>query len=165
MTLEHGAAEAEVKIRAPRHAWVSKLPIAACWFVFAAAFLWIDHLVFFAVFWLALGGAQVGSVLWQWTLGVDLTQESAIVRSRRQRRIPWQEVQAVVRYGRRGARGVRLILESGKPVNLLAPTSTLGLGAAQFERDFNLIDQWWLAHRGESWRPVRAETPPPPVQG
>ena len=166
MTLDKdGASEAEVKIRIPRHIWVLRLAMGVCWLAIAAIFLWIDHRVFGALFFLALGGAQVASVLWQRTLGVDLTRESAIVRSRRQRRVPWQEVQAVVRYGRRGARGVRLILESGKPVNLLAPTSTLGLGAAQFERDFNLIDQWWLAHRGESWRPVRAETPPPPVQG
>jgi hypothetical protein len=61
--------------------------------------------------------------------------------------------------------GVRLILEDGMQVTLRAPRTQLGFGAAQFERDFQRIDQRWLAHRGESWRPEGAETPPPPVQG
>lgn len=103
--------------------------------------------------------------LWSRTLGVDLTRESANLHGSRRRSVPWQEVQAVVRYGRGGSTGVRLILEHGKPVTLRAPTTMWGLGAAQFDRDFHCIDQWWLAHRGESWRPARVETPPPPVQG
>lgn len=103
--------------------------------------------------------------LWSRTLGVDLTRESANLHGSRRQSVPWQEVQAVVRYGRGGSTGVRLILEHGKPVTLRAPTTMWGLGAAQFDRDFHCIDQWWLAHRGESWRPARVETPPPPVQG
>jgi hypothetical protein len=162
MTLEHGASEAEVKIRMPVHFWVLKLAAGWCGLAIAAGFLWVDHRVFDAPLFLALGGAQVaGVLLWQRTLGVDLMPESAILRGFRQRSVPWHEVQAVVRYGRRGAWRVRLILRSGPPVNLLAPTTTLALGAVQFERDFQRIDQWWLAHRGESWRPASAETPPP----
>jgi hypothetical protein len=61
--------------------------------------------------------------------------------------------------------GVRFILEHGKPVSLLAPRTQPGLGAAQFDGDFHRIDQWWLAHRGEFWHPVRQEEPRPPVQG
>ena len=53
--------------------------------------------------------------------------------------------------------GVRLILEHGKPVTLLAPRIAPGFGAAQFERDFHRIEQWWLSHRGESWRPLLPE--------
>jgi hypothetical protein len=161
MTLEHGASEAEVKIRMPVHFWALKLAAGWCGLAIAAGFLWIDHRAFNAPIFLAIGGAQVaGVLLWQRTLGVDLTRESAILCGFRQRRVPWREVQAVVRHGRRGTWRVRLILRSGPPVNLPAPTKTLALGAVQFDRDFHRIDQWWLAHRGQSWRPASAETPP-----
>jgi hypothetical protein len=68
-------------------------------------------------------------------------------------------VQAVVRYEQVGSWMVRLIPESGKPVTLRAPTSLWGFGGAAHERDFHRIGQYWLAHRGESWRPVRPEAP------
>jgi hypothetical protein len=84
------------------------------------------------------------------TFGVDLTRESAIVRGVRRRSVPWQEVQAVVRYPPSGAKVVRLILESGESVMLRAPTSSWGLGGAEYERNVHRIEQWWLAHRGES---------------
>jgi hypothetical protein len=164
MTLEHGAAEADVKIRTPRHVWIWTFVAALTSLALAAVFLWIDHVVITAVYFLVLSGAIAALGLRQRSFGVDLTRESAIVRGRRN--VPWQEVQAVDRYvGRRGVRGVQLILQSGKAVNLPAPTSSLGLGAAQFERDFHRIDQWWQAHRGDSWRPAPVETPPPTVQG
>jgi hypothetical protein len=35
----------------------------------------------------------------------------------------------------------------------------------EYEREYHRIGQWWLAHRGESWRPVPDETPRLPVQG
>jgi len=113
-------------------------------------------------YWLTLGGIGVAAALRARTLGVDLTRESANLRGFRRRSIPWQEVQAVVRYGS-GSMGVRLILEHGKRVTLRAPRTDGISGVAQFDRDFDCIDQWWLAHRGESWRPANAETPP--VQG
>jgi hypothetical protein len=49
-----------------------------------------------------------------------------------------------------GAKVVRLILESGESVMLRAPTSSWGLGGAEYERNVHRIEQWWLAHRGES---------------
>ena len=64
-----------------------------------------------------------------------------------------------------GSARVSLILESGERVTLRAPTTWWGLGDAQYDRDFHRIGQWWLAHRGQSWRPVRPEAPWPPVQG
>jgi len=48
------------------------------------------------------------------------------------------------------------------PVLLRAPKRPWGFGSAGCERDFHRIGQRWLAHRGESWRPVR-EAPPLPV--
>ena len=74
------------------------------------------------------------------------------------RSVSWPEVQAVVRV--KGGWCVQLILESGEAVTLRAPTlSVWGSGGAEFEGDFHRIGQWWLAHRGESWRPVRPEAP------
>jgi len=141
------------------------------WFAFAAT----QYLVppgrvapgwsWFAVGDLAVGCLSVGQALWIRTLGVDLTPESANVRSFRRRNIPWQDVQAVLQYQRHGAWSVRLILESGKPVTLQAPRTWSGFGGgAQYERDFHRIGHWWLAHRGEAWRPLRAEAPQPPAQ-
>lgn len=164
MTLEHGAVEAEVKIREPRHAWMWQVVIGVAWLVLAAGNVWRDRPVV-ALYWLTGGCVLAAAGLWSRTLGLDLTRESANLHGSRRRSIPWQEVQAVVRQGRGGSSGVQLILEHGKPVTLRAPTTMWGLGAAQFDRDFHRIDQWWLTHRGESWRPADTETPPPPVPG
>ena len=48
----------------------------------------------------------------------------------------------------------------GNPVNLEAPITFFGLGTAEYERDLNLIGQWWLDHRGGSWRPTHELAPP-----
>ena len=161
MTLERGVVDAAVKIRVPRHVWMGPLVMGVAFLVLGAAAVWrqgpLDGL-----YWLILGGLGVAAALWARTLGVDLTGESANLRGFRRRSVPCQEVQAVVRYGN-GSMGVRLILKRGKRVRLLAPRTDGIFGGAQFDRDFHRIDQWWLAHRGESWRPANAETPP--VQG
>jgi|ERR1035437_1344454 hypothetical protein len=157
MILEQGAAEAEVKIRMPRHAWMLKLAAGVLWLAGAAFYLWNLQLVLAALVSLAVSGVLVTGALWHRNLGVDLTRESAILRGFRRRTVPWHEVQAVVRQRRFDSWVVQLIPESGRPVKLLAPTSSLDLGAAQFERDFHRIEQWWLAHRGKSWRPLLPE--------
>ena len=161
MTLERGVVDADVKIRVPRHVWMGPLVMAVAFLVLGAAAVW-RHGPLDGLYWLILGGLGVAAALWARTLGVDLTGESANLRGFRRRSVPWQEVQAVVRYGS-GSMGVRLILKRGKRVRLLAPRTDGIFGAAQFDRDFHRIDQWWLAHRGESWRPAPVETPP--VQG
>jgi hypothetical protein len=58
-----------------------------------------------------------------------------------------------------GTDRVRLVLENRQVVNLRAPTISFGFGAARYEHDFHLIGQWWLAHRGPSWRPIAPEAP------
>jgi hypothetical protein len=163
MTVEHGTAEAAVKIRSPRSWWMWMLLFGGFWFVFATAQVLFGSPVL-AVAWLVAGCLWVAGGLWIRTLGVDLTPESAIVRGFRRRSVSWQEVQAVVRVS--GGWRVHLILESGEAVTLLAPRLTAwGSGGAEFEGDFHRIGQWWLAHRGESWRPVRPEAPGLTVQG
>jgi hypothetical protein len=161
MTLERGVVDADVKIRVPRHVWMGPLVMGVAFLLVGAAGVWRERPLY-GPYWLALGGIGVAAALWARTLGVDLTGESANLRGFRRRSVPWQEVQAVVRYGS-GSMGVRLILEDGKRVTLRAPRTDGIFGAAQFDRDFHRIDQWCLAHRGESWRPANAETPP--VQG
>ena len=152
-----------VKIRTMRIYWMWPLVIAGFCFVFAAGYVALGW-SWLAACWLTTGGLGVGTGLWIRTRGVDLTPESAIVRSFRRRNIPWQDVQAVVQYQRHDAWGVRFILESGKPVTLRVPTTWSGFGGAQYERDFHRIGQWWLAHRGEAWHPTQAEAPRPPAQ-
>jgi hypothetical protein len=161
MTLERGAVDAGVKIRVPRHVWIRELVMGVAVLVVGAAAMW-RHGPLDGPYWLTLGGIGVAAALWARTLGVDLTGESANLRGFRRRSVPWKEVQAVIRYGS-GSMCVRLILEGGKRVTLRAPRTDGIFGVALFDRDFQRIDQWWLAHRGESWRPANAETPP--VQG
>lgn len=158
-----------VKIRTPRRDWIGFLVAGGIWLVNGGISLALDTVLTLGRPWngtlgLAIGCLLVAEALWIRTLGVDLTQESANVRGIRRRSVPWQEVQAVVHRRWAGTWCVRLIVESGKPVTLRAPTTWLGIGAAEYERDFDRIGQWWLAHRGESWRPLRPEAPRPPVQ-
>ena len=171
MTGKQDGDAAVVKIRTPRSSWMWLLVVSPLWFAFAATqLLWPPPQGALGWPWLpvallAVVGLAVGEALWIRTLGVDLTPESANVRSVRRRIIPWQDVQAVLQYRRHGDWGVRLILESGEPVTLRAPrTWSSGFGGAQYERDFHRIGRWWLAHRGEAWRPVRPEAPQLPAQ-
>jgi hypothetical protein len=94
---------------------------------------------------------------------VDLTRESAVVRGIGRRRVhPWGDVQAVVRHDHRyGESVVQLVLEGGQKVTLPYPRSLWRQGD-RYERDFEDIDTWWVAHRGQSWRPSRPEATRPP---
>jgi hypothetical protein len=152
-----------VSIRAPRISWVWLLVYAPFELAFAVSY-WLMDSFFFALTWLVLACISVTLAMWLRTMGVDLTPESAVVRGFRRRSVPWPQVQAVLPHRRQGAWSVRLILESGKPITLRAPTSGLGFGQSQYERDLHRIGQWWLDHRGDSWRPVRPEAPALPLQ-
>jgi hypothetical protein len=163
ITGEQDRDDAVVKIRTPHSSWMWLLVMAGPQFVLAAGYLALGS-SWKAAGLLALGSLWFGAGLWIRTLGVDLTPESAIARSVRRRNIPWQDVQAVLQYHGRGEWGVRLILESGEPVTLRAPRTSFGFGGAQFERNFQRIGRWWLAHRGEAWRPVRPKAPQLPAQ-
>jgi len=156
MTIELGVGQGVVKIRTSPYILLQPFAMTGMFFVIAAsdprglAPLWL------------MGPAILAVALWTLTWGVDLTPESANLRGIRRRSIPWQEVQAVVRTGPTGSSMVRLILENGKHVWVRAPRRVWGFGGARFDRDFDRIGQWWLAHRGESWRPERPEAPRPP---
>lgn len=154
MTIAQGAAEADVRIRVGRLNWMLVLLIGGVALLNAAVHVTRGQSWAFLIF---VGFLLVGEGLWIRSFGVVLTPESVKVRGRRS--IPWRDVQAVVRFDQLGGRRVGLILESGEPVNLRAPESMWGFGRAAYERDFQRIGQWWLAHRGESWRPVRPEAP------
>jgi len=86
-----------------------------------------------------------------------------VVVRRLSRRSAWSHVQAVVGHKSSGGwSAVRHLLQDGKQIKLPAPGGT---DAAAFERDFQIIDAWWRANRGESWRPVSKEEPRPLTQG
>jgi hypothetical protein len=162
MTVEQGGVEADVKIRVPR-TWVvhTQFVVGGVWLVLAAAY------GLRGLPWVSLLGT-VGGCLYVWLglamriFGVDLTHDFAVVRGLRKRKVPWAEVQAVVSDdGKYGTSVVRLILDSGELVRLPFPTSYWRKGNAECERDFHRIDQWWITHRGGSWRPVLPEVPQP----
>jgi hypothetical protein len=170
MTVDPSKAEtaavisAAVTIRVSRLGWVWPLVYGGLLLVFAVSWLSLGRPLF-ALCWLVLGAVTVAQGLWMRTFGMELTPECAVLRGVRRRAVPWHQVQAVVHHRRQGAWGVRLILENGTPVMLRAPTTYWGIGVSAYERDFDRIGQWWLAHRGESWRPLRSEAPPLPARG
>jgi len=161
MTTEEDARGGTVTFPAssPGAPWWMWPVFAVVWLVCAAGALWKGQqgtaatYLAFSCCWGALAWLSRKS-------GVELTPESVIVRRLSRRTIAWSHVQAVVRHkSSGGTSAVRLLLQDGKLIKLPAPG---GNGAAAFERDFQIIDAWWLAHRGESWRP---EGPRPPAQG
>jgi hypothetical protein len=160
-TTEPGASEPEIQIRTARHVWIPPLVFGTLWLVMAIGQVLLGHGLF-AAFWVVVGCASLYQGLRSRTLGIDLTPEFAEIRSLRRRRIAWGDVQAVVRHRRQGALQVQLILENGSRENLRAPTTLWNFGGAQYERDFNVISQWWLAHGGPSWSPDYPAAPKRP---
>jgi hypothetical protein len=111
----------------------------------------------FALLYLGLVFVNVSLGLLIRTSGVDLTPEFAVVPALRRRRVRWLDVQAVVSHKKSdGTSATRLILARGESVTLRYPTTLWSRGDAQYEHDFQRVEQWWLEHRGESWRPVSA---------
>src|SRR5674476_309228 len=49
-------------------------------------------------------------------------------------------------------------------VTLRDPATWRRFGDAEHEASFQRIQRWWLAHRGQSWRPLPPEAPPEPVR-
>lgn len=161
MTIEQGATEGDVKIRVPR-TWVGYMYFVTggVWLVIAAVSGPIGR-PWVALFSLVIGCLNLWGGLAMRILGVDLTHESAVVRGLRRRKVPWAEVQAVVRDdGKFGTFMVRLILDSGESVRLPFPKSFWLKRNAQCQRDFHLIHEYWVAHRGEFWRTVSQEARP-----
>jgi hypothetical protein len=184
MTIEHATVAARDKIRGHQTAasWCFSF-LGAGFCAFATVNMtqgdaWLTR------GWLAVGCVYLATPWVMWTFGVDLTPESANVRGFRRRAVPWARVQAVVSHKKsNGALVVRLFLENGKPVTLPYPTTRRPAWAtawassawpwarrlyprilwrnadARYARDYERIGQWWLAHRGESWRPVRPAAP------
>jgi hypothetical protein len=155
--IDHGAAEAAVKIHNPRRLWAWLFPMAGMTFALAALELEAGY-GWLAGFGLFLSCLVVLAPLRMRTVRVDLTPESAILHRVRRRSIPWSQVQAVIQ-NRHSEWYVQFILENGESVTLPAPMTVYGSSRIAYERDFHRIGQWWLAHRGPSWRPTRPEAP------
>ena len=172
MNIKQGAAEAGVRIGpVPLHGSWKGCLVGVLGGLLLAAFA--GHKPWGALFWLAVGclNAVYPFVMARRvrSFGVYMTDEAAVLRGRHRRdrrRVPWLQVQSVVsQVNSNGTSAVQLILENGEPVTLPFPKTLYRKGDTTYESDFQSIDQWWLAHRGESWRPVRQEEPLPPIQG
>jgi hypothetical protein len=69
MTADQGRAEAEVKIRTTRQAWMQSFVFGGIWLVFAIFWATTDRHVF-ALSWLTLGCASIVQALWLRTMGI-----------------------------------------------------------------------------------------------
>jgi hypothetical protein len=150
VTIEQSTAESGGKIGPVLISWKHHLGALFCG-LFFSAWLLADGKPWVALLWLVLTCVGVVLQFVLRTLGVYLTPECAVIRGRRRRSVPWQEVQSVVSHVHsNGKASVRLILKNGEPVTLPFPKTLWRKGDAQYQQDFQRIDQWWLAHRGES---------------
>jgi hypothetical protein len=160
MNAGQGAADTGGTIRTSRGYWVCFIVLGVISLALSAGDLWLAAQPTFAVVKLATGCLWILAGLLIRSFGVDLTPGSAMVRGLRRRSVPWSQVQAVVQHrGMDGTWCVQLILESGGPVTLKAPTTWGGFGGPGYARDFHRVGQWWLAHRGESRQPLHPEAP------
>jgi hypothetical protein len=155
MNVDQGTAGADVKIRSSGVGWAGIGTFAAIWLVFVVLRLTTDYhgttssLVF--------GFLLIVELFWLQTFGAELSREYVMVRGVRSRRIPWQEVQAVLPDSQLGMGRVSLILDGGKRVMLPAPKTFLGIGGAAYARDLHLVEECWVANRGDSWRLVKPQ--------
>ena len=173
MSVDNGVTEAVVRIRTPRMGWMPML-VSAVVMLAIPALDWAvpagpspgGPWIFGDIAFLVLGGVGVLESLLIRSFGVDLTPESVNVRGLRRRCVPWSQIQAVLGYRQMGVDRVALVLDSGERVVLRMPATYWGSGAAtdvKYREDFHRLGQWWLAHRGPSWRPVHTEAPGAPT--
>ena len=184
MTIEHDTVAARDKIRGHPSAATWCFSFLGAGFCAFGAVNMTQGDAWLTRAWLALVGAYLVTPWVIRTFGVDLTPEFANVRGFRRRAVPWARVQAVVSQKKpNGALAVRLLLDNGEQVTLPYPTTRRPAWAssgqpwarrlyprilwrkadAYYTRDSERIGQWWLAHRGLSWRPVRPEAPGAPI--
>lgn len=136
------------RIRAAAHDWLWPLALAAFFLALAAFVLALGAAGPPALVHLALAVLLVLEGLWLRTLGTELASERVVIRGIRRRELPWRDVADVVRHRRLGTWLVQLVRTDGVRIVLRAPTTYWGVGQGRYERDFQRIRQWWLAHRG-----------------
>jgi hypothetical protein len=159
MTIEQSATETRVKIGAVPLSWKQNL-VGTFFGLLLTGWSFAQGKPWVALTYLVLTCVAIVLQFVVRTLGVDLTREAAVIHGRRRRSVRWRQVQSVVsQVNSNGRSVVQLILEDGEPVTLPFPKTLWRKGDARYERDLERIDQWWLAHRGESWRPLRQEEP------
>ena len=103
---------------------------------------------------------------WIGRCGISPTPWARNVSRSRRSNVPWSPVQCVVGYRQMGADSAALVLDSGERLVLRVPSTFWGskaATAAKYQEDFHRLGQWWLAHRGPSWRPLRHEAPGAPT--
>ena len=66
------------------------------------------------------------------------------------------DIQAVTLERAYGSRTLRLWLDDGSCRSVVAVGRTQGLFRQNFDRDYHLVGEWWLANRGPHWQPRTA---------
>lgn len=86
-------------------------------------------------------------------VGVTLTAETAIVHNLRRRKIRWPDVQLIRVERYMGNRTIVIYEAGGRRTRLRAPISGFLYWDRGFEQKHDVIEQWWLGHRGGDWSP------------
>jgi hypothetical protein len=92
--------------------------------------------------------------------GVNLTETELVVNSFRRRHIPWANIQAITQERFLGGRRVVVWTDQNERIPLRIPiVDFTGIGSANFERQYHVLGQWWLSHRGPWWAPGYRQPP------
>jgi hypothetical protein len=76
--------------------------------------------------WIEWGGLVLLGCLLNWSLGVTLTSEAAVLRGLRRRRIAWSDIVAITPQATLGSRYVRVLTSTGRSHRWRAPVAWLG---------------------------------------
>ena len=146
-----------VVLRSPWRAEVLNMaPIAVVFTVFTAWSGDIVSLVTVAVVLVLM------TVLFHYLTHVVLTPHAIELWRFGRTVIPWPQVGGVVLAGSRFTEvRVKLLLSDRSARALPAPRAVLGTGRRDIEEARDLVEQWWLRHRGD----VVVPTQPAPVPG
>jgi hypothetical protein len=122
--------------------------------------------IFYVVYLPASHGLLLVAILLLWSVfvafvitvgawsGVNLTPMELEIHSLHRRQIPWANVQAITTGRYLGGERVIVWTDRGERIPLLIPGASIsGGGPATFEKQYHLIGQWWLGHRGPWWQP------------
>ena len=102
--------------------------------------------------WGAAIGVVIGTVLSYGHRKVVLTSRGLEIWSFGYTFVPWSQVSDVSVGGSRWTERyvTVLVMPYAPPTKLAAPRATLGLGESDVERARELVEQWWLRHKGDA---------------
>ena len=90
--------------------------------------------------------------------GLDLTEQDAVVRVFRKKRVPWSSVTAVRGGGWRGG----FVLQTASFEDIWSPAPCSWWGGPAPADQVAEVERWWIEHRGPAWTEPAALAPFPP---